>query len=95
MFVTVWKFVVRPERAAEFERHYGPDGSWAELFRRSAGYVRTELFRGDQHEYITIDYWENADVYREFRDRHAAEYERLDARMEELTEREEAIATTT
>lgn len=93
MFVTVWKFVVKPERAPEFERHYGPDGTWAKLFRNAPGYVRTELFRGDEHEYITIDYWENADLYRDFRESHAAEYERLDAQMEALTEREEAIVT--
>ena len=93
MFVTVWKFVVRPERAAEFEQHYGPDGSWAALFRQSPGYVRTELFRGNEREYITIDYWENADEYRDFRDRHAVEYERLDAQMQALTESEEAICT--
>jgi len=93
VFVTVWKFIVWPDRVAEFEQHYGPAGSWATLFRKSPGYVRTELFRGDGHEYITIDYWENADAYRDFRDRHAAEYARLDAQMEALTEREEAIAT--
>ena len=93
MFVTVWKFVVKPERTAEFERHYGPDGTWAALFRQSPGYVRTELFRGDEREYITIDYWANADVYREFRETHAADYERLDGQMEALTEREEAIVT--
>lgn len=93
MFVTVWKFVVKPERASEFEQHYGPDGSWAALFRQSPGYVRTELFRGDQHEYLTLDYWENADAYRGFRDQRAAEYERLDAQMQALTEREEAIVT--
>ncbi len=93
MFVTVWKFVVKPERASEFEQHYGPDGAWVSLFRRAPGYVRTELFRGVESEYITIDYWENADVYRDFRERHATEYERLDAQMQSLTEREEAIVT--
>ena len=93
MFVTVWKFVVRPERVDEFERHYGPDGTWAALFRKAPGYVRTELFRGDHHEYITIDYWENADAYRDFRERCVAEYDALDAEMQGLTEREEAIAS--
>ena len=93
VFVTVWKFVVKPERAAAFEQHYGPAGTWVALFRKAPGYVRTELFRGDEHEYITIDYWENADAYRDFREAHAAEYRRLDGQMEALTEREEAIAT--
>ena len=95
VFVTVWKFVVKSERVSEFEEHYGPDGSWAALFRQSPGYVRTELFRGDEQQYITIDYWVSADAFRDFRDGHAADYERLDAQMQALTEREEAIATTT
>ena len=93
MFVTVWKFVVRPDRIAEFERHYGPEGSWARLFRQSQGYVRTELFRGAGREYITIDYWENADLYQSFRKAHAAEYARLDTETEALSEREEAIVS--
>ena len=93
MFVTVWKFVVKPGSATEFERHYGPEGTWAALFRQSSGYVRTELFRGDDNAYLTIDYWVNADAFRDFRDAHGADYERLDAQMESLTEREEAIVT--
>jgi hypothetical protein len=37
-YATVWEFRVRADRRAEFERHYGPDGSWVALFRRGDGY---------------------------------------------------------
>ena len=93
MYVAVWKFIVKSENAAEFERHYGPDGSWAELFRKAPGYIRTELYRGDEGEYLTVDYWENAETFLEFRAARGDEYAELDARMEKLTEREEAIVS--
>jgi heme-degrading monooxygenase HmoA len=93
VFVTVWKFVVRPEKAAEFEKHYGSDGSWAQLFRKAPGYVRTELYRGEPGQYLTVDYWETAETYMEFRQAVGEEYAALDAQLEELTEREEAVVS--
>ena len=44
-YVCLWEFRVKPESVGDFERTYGPDGDWARLFRRGAGYVRTELLR--------------------------------------------------
>ena len=93
MFVTVWKFVVNPEKAAAFEQHYGPEGTWARLFRKAPGYVRTELYRGDGGEYLTVDYWESAETYLEFKRAMGEEYAALDAELEALTEREEAIVS--
>ena len=93
MFVTVWKFIVKPENAAEFERHYGPDGSWGQLFRRAPGYIRTELYRGEGGEYLTLDYWETPETYLEFKQAMGDEYAALDARLESLTEREEPIVS--
>jgi hypothetical protein len=29
-FTGAWEFVVKPGRAEEFERHYGPDGGWSD-----------------------------------------------------------------
>ena len=95
MYVAVWKFIVFPEHADDFEHHYGPNGTWVQLFRKAPGYVRTELFRGDAGEYLTLDYWENADAFRAFRETHAEEYARLDEELAKLTEREEAIVSAT
>ena len=93
MFVAVWKFIVHPENAAEFEKHYGSDGSWAQLFRKAPGYVRTELYRGDNGEYLTVDYWETPETYIEFKKAMGEEYAALDAELEALTEREEAVVS--
>ena len=68
-FATVWEFSVKASRQAEFESHYGPDGSWARLFRQSPGYLGTELWhdRADALRYLTIDRWASVEAWREFR----------------------------
>ncbi|HYU24743.1 MAG TPA: hypothetical protein VEO74_06040 [Thermoanaerobaculia bacterium] len=88
MYVIVWRFVVKDR--AEFERHYGPEGTWAAFFRRDPGFVRTELLRGEG-ESLTIDYWSSKEAFLAFRARNLAEYEAIDRRFEALTEREERV----
>ena len=89
-YATLWEFAVRPGREAEFERGYGPEGAWAQLFRRARGYLGTELLRdcADPLRYVTVDRWESAEAFRAFRDAFAAEYARLDREFEPLTARE-------
>jgi heme-degrading monooxygenase HmoA len=93
MYVAVWKFIAKPGREADFERHYGPDGSWAALFRNAPGYVRTELYRGDDNSYLTVDYWETVETWLEFRAARGREYAALDDELAALTEREEAVVS--
>ena len=90
MFVTLWEFEVKPGSEELFERTYGPDGRWAELFRRDARYLGTRLLRdvGAARVYVTMDSWESLSAYKEFREKLAAEYEELDRESEALTERE-------
>ena len=45
MIQLVWEFIVRPDDIREFETHYSSGGTWAELFRKSAGYRGTVLWR--------------------------------------------------
>ena len=89
-YATLWEFTVLPARQAEFESHYGPGGGWETLFRQALGYIGTELLRDrmDPQRYLTIDRWESAEAYRDFRRRFAAEYERLDRGFEGLSTRE-------
>jgi heme-degrading monooxygenase HmoA len=89
-FARLWEFSVVPLRQAEFERHYGPDGSWVQLFRRAPGYLGTELLhdRADSLRYVTIDRWQSAEDWQAFRLRFSEQYEALDRRCEELTARE-------
>ena len=89
-FTTLWEFAVKPSRRAEFEMHYGPDGTWVRLFRKAPGYLGSELLHdsADTLRYVTIDRWASADDWREFRKRFAVDYERLDLDCEGLTTHE-------
>jgi hypothetical protein len=40
-YTSLWEFIVETEHLDEFERRYGPQGSWAQLFRQSPGYIQT------------------------------------------------------
>jgi len=44
-YIIVWRYRVRRGAEARFERIYGPRGTWARLFRKSHGYLGTQLFR--------------------------------------------------
>lgn len=83
----VWEFEVTAERAAEFERHYGPDGTWVELFRRDGAFRGTTLLRDREKptRYLTIDRWLDLQSYEAFRVRYAKEYQQIDLQMEHLT----------
>ena len=84
----VWRFTT--DAPEEFERHYGPEGSWAQLFRRSTGYVRTDLL-SDGSCYLTIDWWRSPDGFAEFKREHGDEYAALDRECEALTRSEEKV----
>ena len=93
MFVVVWQFEVAEEKVSGFEAAYGPDGSWAQLFRNSPSYVGTELLR-DAYvpgRYLTIDRWASEDDFRAFRKDHDHEYEALDRTCDALTGRETRV----
>lgn len=87
MFVIAWQFDVLPEKTEEFEREYGPEGVWRDLFARSPGYFGTRLLRDTAkvQRYVTLDLWTSEESFREFRDTFREEYEALDARLERLT----------
>lgn len=89
-FASLWEFEVRPSRQAEFETHYGPDGSWSRLFRQSPGYLGTELLNdcANPLRYVTIDHWASVDQWLAFRERFSEQYESLDRQCEGLTTHE-------
>jgi heme-degrading monooxygenase HmoA len=89
MYVIVWRFVANDP--AEFERHYGPAGTWVAFFRQDPAFLRTELLRGEAGEYLTLDYWVSEEAFLAFRAANLADYEAIDRRCETLTEREERI----
>jgi heme-degrading monooxygenase HmoA len=93
MFVVVWQFEIAEEKIPVFEATYGPDGSWAQLFRSSPNYLGTELLR-DAYvpgSYLTIDRWASEEDFRAFRKQHDQAYEGLDRSCDDLTTRETRI----
>ena len=93
MFVYLWEYVVLPRHKADFERAYGAEGAWVELFSRAAGYVDTSLVRdrADPNRFVTIDRWESSEAHSAFLESFRAEFDELDARCEDLTESETLI----
>jgi heme-degrading monooxygenase HmoA len=95
MFVVVWQFEIAEEKVAAFEAAYGPEGSWAQLFRGSPDYQGTELLH-DAYvagKYLTLDRWASEEAYRTFRRLHDDAYESLDRACDSLTTRETRVGT--
>ena len=90
MLIIIWEFRVKAGREAEFERRYGPEGDWAQLFRRSRAYRGTELLRdtAEPGRYLTLDRWQSAEAFEEFKRSNAEDYAALDRECEALTESE-------
>ncbi len=89
----IWEFVVKDGSNAAFEKFYGADGDWAELFRRGSGYLRTDLIRDkyNSQRYFTIDHWRCREDYFKFRKVFNAAFEELDKHCDHLTVLESKI----
>jgi heme-degrading monooxygenase HmoA len=92
-YASVWEFRVEPGCVEAFERHYGPEGSWAQLFRRAEGYIETLLLKdaGEPLRYVTIDRWRSEQEFRAFRSQFVRAYTALDKKCEALTTHETAL----
>ena len=89
-YLAIWEFEIKAASRAQFEDIYGPDGSWARLFRQSPDHLGTKLVRDltRPERYLTLDYWTSREAFHAFKTEHATEYSTLDKRCESLTERE-------
>ena len=87
MMIRVWEYDVSDSSAADFERVYGADGAWAELFASSDGFEGTELFASLSRpgRYLTVDRFRDEASWRRFQVDHRDAYEALDAESEGLT----------
>lgn len=90
MFMIAWQFDVLPEKIEEFEKQYGLQGAWRDLFARSEGYIGTRLLcdSARMHRYVTLDLWTSEAAFQELRERYKQEYEDLDAALAHLTSAE-------
>ena len=92
MFVTLWEFEVKSGSEELFERTYGPDGEWAQLFRRDGRYLGTRLRDvGAALVYVAMDTWESRAAHEAFRETHATEYAQLDEKCAVLMESERQL----
>src|SRR5215472_2439052 len=94
-YVVIWEFRVQPGMEADFERAYGSEGGWAQLFRTGDGFSGTELHRDVSvpGRYVTLDFWSSGEAYQRFRQRNAARYAAIDAECQSLTESEVEIGS--
>lgn len=91
MYVILWKYQVKVDYVAEFEKTYGESGAWMELFLHDHGYLGTELLRSPANHYLTIDRWESKKAYELFLSDWKRDYEALDAHCEGLIEQETLV----
>ena len=96
-YAYVWEFHVPLDLQSEFERHYGPGGTWAQLFRSSAGYIETLLLsdRSTAGRYVTVDRWRDEEAFQVFRSSFSRQYEQLDRECERLTVSEQLLGVFT
>ena len=87
MMIRVWEYDVPESAAVDFERIYGADGAWAQLFSRSDGFKGTELFASVSKpgRYLTVDRFRDEASWRRFQTEHREAYLALDAESEALT----------
>jgi heme-degrading monooxygenase HmoA len=93
MYMIIWEYRVKRGKQSQFEAIYSPNGAWAKLFRKEAGYLGTSFLRdtNDPQRYVTIDRWTSKEAYENFLNQREKEYKALDADCEELTEQESVL----
>ncbi len=89
-YARVWHYQVKSTRVEEFERTYGPAGSWSRIFKACPGYNGTVLLKKADGScaYITLDFWQDEASFREASLAELGEYQALDTECEAYTEEE-------
>lgn len=78
----LWTFEVPTVVEDRFVAAYKSDGDWARLFASAPGFIRTELWRGDDGLYLTADYWRSAADSEWFQANLGETYRQLDVELE-------------
>ena len=94
-YVKVWEFRVKSGSDDLFEKISGTGGDWECTMKKAEGFMKTELLRDVEkpRRYLTLDYWNSAAAFDNFKIDFPAEYRALDERCEALTEREMLLAS--
>ncbi|MCB2217852.1 antibiotic biosynthesis monooxygenase family protein [Desulfofustis glycolicus] len=83
----LWEYIVRDGYLDQFLQAYASDGTWAELFRKHPGYLKTELIRdsSNPNRFITIDHWVSLPAYSTMKHLSRNEYKSMDEHCEKFT----------
>lgn len=78
---------------SKFEKIYGPEGDWVQLFKKAKGYIATDLHQdiSNANRFITIDSWNTKEDRDDFRKKYSKEFELLDKHCDGFTVREKLI----
>ena len=87
MFVILWHFEVKPGNRVRFEKAYGYQGPWVQLFRRDVHFRGTRLLHDPSCDscYFTVDFWDSENAYRGFLHSQRQAYDELDSSLIDLT----------
>jgi heme-degrading monooxygenase HmoA len=90
MFLILWEFEVKPGDESRFEKVYGPQGPWVQLFQRDLHFRQTQLLKDPSLSriYFTLDFWDSENDYQLFKQANQESYDSLDQSTEKLTIRE-------
>ncbi len=93
VFVYIWEYIVKDKYQAKFEKIYGPDGDWVQLFGKAQGYITTDLHQdiSNKKRFITVDFWNTKEDRDNFRMKYSEEFELLDEHCETFTNKEKLI----
>ena len=93
MYTILWEFRVPPDRRDAYETAYGPDGPWAQLFGKAAGFIGVEFLRCAEQagRYVTIDRWRSRADFEAFKRDFGADYAALDQQLEGMADSETRI----
>jgi heme-degrading monooxygenase HmoA len=95
VYVRIWEFQAQAGRENEFEKIYGPEGDWVQLFRQSKAFVRTEVYRDleTSGRYVTIDYFSSQAAFQAFLKEFREKYDSLDQLGETVCASEKRIGS--
>ena len=87
VMIRVWEYDVAEASVADFERVYGADGSWAQLFSTIDGFEGTDLFvsLSGPGRYLTVDRFRDDASWHRFLAEQQEAYAALDAEASGLT----------
>lgn len=93
MYVIVWKYKVKPENCKKFEKAYGPEGSWANFFRKSEHYRGTCLFKSEKTSdaYLLLDFWSTKEACETFISQYNEKYQQLSHQLQDIYQEEAKV----